>query len=117
MHELSLAMEIVQLLEAHSHELTCITSITLDIGTLSCVEQGALRTALGSALQGTLAQGAQVHIHTIEALAQCQDCQHRFNPPTRIDPCPACGSFRKVWLAGQDFRLRSIEGISRAPKV
>ncbi|KGM41260.1 hypothetical protein JY96_17590 [Aquabacterium sp. NJ1] len=111
MHELSLAMEIVQLLEAHAHELARITSLTLDIGTLSCVDEGALRTALDSALQGTLAQGALVHIHTIEALAQCQDCQHAFSPPTRIDPCPACGSFRKAWLAGQDFRLRSIEGV------
>lgn len=115
MHELSLAMEIVHLLEAHAHELARITRLTLDIGTLSCVEEGALRTALNSALQGTLAQDAHVHIHAIKAQAQCQDCQHAFSPPTRIDPCPACGSFCKVWLAGQDFRLRSIEGISRTP--
>lgn len=114
MHELSLAIEIVQMLEAHSHELARITSLTLDIGTLSCVEEGALRTALASALQGTQAQDAQVHIHTIEAQARCQDCQHTFSPPSRIDPCPACGSFRKAWLAGQDFRLRSIEGVARA---
>ncbi|MBI3384307.1 MAG: hydrogenase maturation nickel metallochaperone HypA [Aquabacterium sp.] len=111
MHELSLAMEIVQLLEAHVHEMARITSLTLDVGTLSCVDESALRTALGSALRGTLAQDAQVHIHTIQAQAQCLDCQHHFSPPTRIDPCPACGSFRKTWLAGQDFRLRSIEGI------
>lgn len=114
MHELSLAIEIVQMLEAHAHELARITSLTLDIGTLSCVDEGALRTALASAMQSTLAQGAQVHIHSIEARARCQDCLHTFSPPSRIDPCPACGSYRKAWLAGQDFRLRSIEGIARA---
>ncbi|MBI2745966.1 MAG: hydrogenase maturation nickel metallochaperone HypA, partial [Burkholderiales bacterium] len=113
MHELSLAIEIVQLLEGHAHELARITSLTLDIGTLSCVEEGALRTALASALQCTLAQDALVHIHTIEAQARCLDCQHTFSPPSRIDPCPACGSFRKAWLTGQDFRLRSVEGLAR----
>jgi hydrogenase nickel incorporation protein HypA/HybF len=111
MHELSLAVEIVQMLEAQASQLQRITRFTLDIGTLSCVDEGALRTALDSALHSTLAQDADIVVHTIEAQAQCTDCGQSFSPPTRIDPCPHCGSFRKSWLAGQDFRLRSIEGL------
>ncbi len=111
MHELSLAVEIVRMLEGHSNELQGITSLTLDVGTLSCVDEQALRTALSVAMRGTLAEGAQVIMHTIEAQAHCQDCGQTFHPPDRIEPCPHCGSFKKTWLSGEDFRLRSVEGI------
>lgn len=112
MHELSLAMEVVQILEAHEAELSRITRVSLDIGTLSCVDAAALRTALDTALQGTLAEGAELVLHTVEAQARCKDCGTTFAPPTRIDPCPQCGSFRKTWLAGQDLRVRAIEGLA-----
>ena len=111
MHELSLAVEIVGLLESHAHELQRITRLTLDIGTLSCVDEQALRTALESALAGTLAEGANIAIQTIVAQARCQDCGQTFQPPDRIEPCPHCGSFKKTWLKGEDFKLRSVEGI------
>lgn len=110
MHELSLAIEIADLLEAHGRELTRITRFTLDIGTLSCVDESALRTALSSALKGSLAEHAEVLVERIEARARCLACGSDFHPPDRIQPCPNCGSPRKQWLAGQDFRLRSIEG-------
>ncbi|TAK93331.1 MAG: hydrogenase maturation nickel metallochaperone HypA [Aquabacterium sp.] len=110
MHELSLAVEIVGLLERHAHELQRITRLTLDIGTLSCVDEQALRTALQAALIGTLADGAEVVVNIIEALALCLDCGQTFQPPDRIEPCPHCGAFRKRWLSGEDFRLRSVEG-------
>lgn len=113
MHELSLAMDIVQILEAHEQELARITLVTLDIGTLSCVEPQALLTALNTAFKGTLAEGADVVTHTIEAQARCGDCQAIYAPPTRLDPCPHCGSFRKNWLAGQELRVKNIEGVAR----
>ncbi|MBI5926954.1 MAG: hydrogenase maturation nickel metallochaperone HypA [Aquabacterium sp.] len=115
MHELSLAVEIVRLLESHATELQRITRLTLDIGTLSCVDEQALRTALASAMAGTLAAGADIEIHTVEAQARCQDCGQTFQPPDRIEPCPHCGSFKKTWLKGEDFRLRSVEGLSASP--
>lgn len=111
MHELSLALEIVRLLERHAHELQRITRLTLDIGTLSCVDEQALRTALESAFTGTLAEGADIVIQTIEAQARCLDCGQTFHPPDRIEPCPHCGAFKKTWLKGEDFKLRSVEGI------
>lgn len=111
MHELSLAVEVVRLLESHAHELRRVTRLTLDIGALSCVDEQALRTALETAMAGTLAEGADIHVHTIEAQARCQDCDQTFHPPDRIEPCPHCGSFKKTWLKGEDFKLRSVEGI------
>lgn len=115
MHELSLAMEVVQILEAHQAELSRITRISLDIGSLSCVDAAALHTALDAALQGTLAEGAELVMNTIQAQAHCKDCGATFAPPTRIDPCPQCGSPRKTWLGGQELRIRAIEGTPSSP--
>ena len=117
MHEASLAMEIVLTLEAHADQLERITAITLDIGSLSCVEPQALRTALETALTGTLADGAVIHMAQQAALAHCQDCGTQWSPPDRIEPCPQCGSFRKTWLAGQDMKIRAIEGWARPSNI
>lgn len=111
MHELSLAVEIVRLLESHGRELQRITRLTLGIGTLSCVDEQALRVALEAAMVGTLAEGANIVVEMIEAQALCLDCGQIFQPPDRIEPCPHCGAFNKRWLKGEDFTLRSVEGI------
>ena len=110
MHELSLAVAIVQMLEGHAHEFRHITRVTLDIGAISCVDAHALRTALHSAMAGTLAAGADVLIETVEARARCHACGQTYQPPDRIEPCPHCGAFGKTWLSGEDFKLRRIEG-------
>lgn len=113
MHELSLAMEIVLTLEAQADQLERITAITLEIGSLSCVDPQALCTALATALKGTLADGAAIHLTHQAALAHCQACGHEWSPPDRLEPCPRCGSFDKKWLAGQDMKIRAIEGWGR----
>lgn len=114
MHELSIALEVVHLLEQQAKALSRITHVTLAIGALSCIEPEALRTALGAATRGTLAEGARLTFEFIPAQARCDDCQATFEPDSRIDPCPHCGSPRKTWLAGQELRIRNLEGLPLA---
>jgi hydrogenase nickel incorporation protein HypA/HybF len=111
MHELSLAVEIMQLLETHGASLQLIQRFTLEVGALSCVDEAALRTALISALPGTKAAGADIVVVRTAARARCLDCALLFEPPDRIEPCPHCGSPRKQWLSGEALRLQSIEGL------
>ncbi len=112
MHEASLAIEVIALLERQRSTLSRITRIVLDIGALGCVDEDALRTALLAALPGTLAEGATIEMHTIPAQARCLQCATVYEPPDRIEPCPHCGSARKQWLSGQSLTLRSVEGES-----
>lgn len=113
MHELSIALEVVNLLEQQAAALERITHVNLAIGALSCIEPEALKTALEAATRGTLAEGARLTFEFIPAAARCDDCQGEFEPDSRIDPCPLCGSPRKTWLAGQELRIRSLEGVAR----
>ena len=113
MHEAALAMEVMALLERQHDRLTRITRIEIDIGALSCVDDSALRTALLTALPGTLADGAELCLHPVAAQARCLTCGAHFSPPDRIEPCPHCGSARKQWLASESLTLRSIEGVPR----
>lgn len=113
MHEASLAIEVIALLERQSGTLSRITRIVLDIGALGCVDEDALRTALLAALPGTLAEGAAIEMHTTPAQARCLQCATVYEPPDRIEPCPHCGSARKQWLSGQSLTLRSVEGTPR----
>lgn len=64
MHELSLcqsAVEIVQQ-QAEQHGVKRVTGVWLEIGTLSCVEESAVRFSFDIVCQGTLAQGCELHI-------------------------------------------------------
>lgn len=113
MHEASLAIEVIALLERQRSTLSRITRIVLDIGALGCVDEDALRTALLTALPGTMSEGAAIEMYTIPAQARCLQCGSVYEPPDRIEPCPSCGSARKQWLGGQSLTLRSVEGTPR----
>ena len=77
MHEASLAIEVIALLERQRNTLSRITRIVLDIGALGCVDEDALRTALLAALPGTL---PALH-HGVRTARP-----HRALPALRLDP-------------------------------
>lgn len=111
MHEAALALEIVDLLAPYEQELATITRVTLEVGSLTCVDPQALTTALRTALQGGFAQDAQLECLTPQASALCLSCEQSYQPSDRISPCPHCGSFDKKWLSGQTFKVKAIEGV------
>ncbi|MCH8179105.1 MAG: hydrogenase maturation nickel metallochaperone HypA [Proteobacteria bacterium] len=112
MHELSLAVEVLRLLEAQAPALSRITDVTLTLGALGCVDEAALRTALAHALRGSLADGARIHTLREEAVSECLDCGQTSTPTARTEPCPHCGSARRHWRSGQALQLTRIEGLA-----
>lgn len=107
MHELSLAEEIVAIVERHAGGAS-VRTIVLEIGTLAQVELDALRFALASVQKGTIAEGARVELHEIEARARCRACGAEQAIETLYDPCGACGGFERELLAGKEFRVARI---------
>jgi hydrogenase nickel incorporation protein HypA/HybF len=112
MHEASLAVEVVRILEAQADRLRTITRVELEVGTLACVDVPTLRSAVEAAIRGTLAQGALIDVIVSPARARCGACGHEEAPPDRITPCSACGSPRRTWLAGNALKVRAVEGVS-----
>ena len=111
MHELSIAMGIVQIAEkeAKKAQVDRVLAIDLEIGTLSGVEIEALNFAWPMAVAGSVLQMAEKRIHLIEAQAKCLDCGTDFKMMHFYDTCPICGSPFKNIYKGKELRVKSLE--------
>ena len=110
MHELSIAMSIVELAveEARKANARIITQVDVEIGTLAGVEQEALMFAWESVTLDTDASNAPLIIHTIEAEARCRECGGSFTIEHFFSQCPHCGSFRYDVEKGRELKIRSL---------
>ena len=110
MHELSIALSIVELAERHARErrAAAIEEIELEIGTLAAVDAGALDFALESAVKGTLLEKAKIVRRIISGEGVCENCGERVPLQTLCQPCPRCASWKIRVTRGKDLRVKSI---------
>ncbi len=111
MHEFSIAQNIIEIAEDSAKKENCqqISLIKLEIGTLSGVVFEALETAMQSAVKDTMLKNATVKIIRIPAVAECDNCRHRFSITDLFEPCPQCGNFRHQLLQGDEIKVKTIE--------
>lgn len=112
MHELSLAVEILHIVEAaiNEHQLKVVNRLRLTVGELASVEVSALATALTTALAGTPAQQADVEYITEPGLGRCQACGKDVPVHQLHDSCPLCDGFPVRLTQGKTLRVSAIEG-------
>lgn len=110
MHEFSLAQNIIEIVEEaiEKNDAGKVSSIELEIGTLSGVEIPALDMALESLQPGSVIDGAEIVKQIIQGKAQCLNCQHEYNPDDYFTVCPECGSLRAEIIKGKELRVKSI---------
>lgn len=109
MHELSLAQDILGIVEsaAEREGFRQVRLMRLEIGALAGVEVPALRFALDAIRPGTCLSQARIEVDEPAATAWCPRCQCEVQIDSRIDPCPRCGGFQlKV---GSGTQLRVVE--------
>lgn len=111
MHEMSLAENVLQIIEgmAHSQDFKRVKTVRVEIGRLSCVEPEALRFAFEAVVRGSIAHGAQLDIVEIAGMGQCLECSAEMPLETRYEACPACGSHKVRVTGGEDMRVRELE--------
>ena len=111
LHELGLTQSLIEIAEEHARRenATVITSVTMEIGALSGVMPEAVEFAFEACSQGTLADGATLHIHRIPALGRCQTCGKESAMESLLDGCTACDSFALDILKGQEMNLTELE--------
>lgn len=110
MHELSIAMSIVDIAEQEvkKNNAAEVVEIELEIGKLSGIEPYALDFAWDQAILKTVLEHAKRKTRYIEARAQCQDCGNEFEIDNYYDECPSCQSYMKELISGKELRVKSL---------
>lgn len=112
MHELSVAMSIIDISTDHAVQagLKEVSKVEIEIGTLAGIEIEALLVSLKMASHNTINEKAEFEIITIQAKAKCNICKTVFDIENHFDPCIICSSYEKKIIQGQELRVRAIVG-------
>jgi len=110
MHELSLAMEVIELAEkeAEKNRVSVILEMEIEVGDLSGVEAETFRSALEMIVRDTILENTQINVVRTPALGYCSNCNNEYEMRERLAACPLCRAYPSAIRGGQDFRLVSI---------
>ncbi|MBK8116352.1 MAG: hydrogenase maturation nickel metallochaperone HypA [Candidatus Accumulibacter sp.] len=111
MHEMSLAMGVLQIVEeaARAQRFRRVRSVLLEIGELSMVEAEAMRFCFDAVSRGTLAEGAVLNVVEVAGQGLCFNCNMTVPLAALYDPCPACGGHPVQATGGTEMRVKELE--------
>ena len=107
MHELALAMEVVDIVTERARGAR-VSRVVLEVGVLAAVLPDALRFCFDIATSGTGAAGAELAIVERKALARCRVCGEITEPRDLLALC-GCGSGDFEWLSGSELKVAEME--------
>ena len=110
MHELSLVMQIVEVVEeqAKLNSVEKIKFVELEVGKQSGVVVEALEFAFDEAKKGSLLQNAELRIQDKEAIICCDKCKNEYAINELYTPCPNCGSVYGDLIQGDELKIIRI---------
>ena len=111
MHELSVTQGMLEIVLRHAQQAGAqrITHIHLVIGDLTSIVDDSVQFYFDFISQDTIAEGAQLVFQRTPAIFRCRDCGNTFTPNGRDFACPHCGEMSVDVVAGNEFRVESIE--------
>jgi hydrogenase nickel incorporation protein HypA/HybF len=112
MHELSLAIEIVEIAqaEARRHGNGRIQAVHLRLGPLAGVVEEALQAAFPLAAQGTVAEGAELVIEKAPLVVYCPRCGAERQIGFEVWlACPVCGAPTPEVRQGRELEVTALE--------
>lgn len=112
MHELSLAVEVIELAsrEAAKHRVFNIREILIEVGDLSGVEADAFRFGLEMLVKDSILEQAEVQLVRTPGKGRCASCNMEFEMKDRLGQCPLCQGYPSEITGGQEFRVLSFTG-------
>ena len=110
MHELSLAMNVVKIVEKEAQKANakCVNSITLEIGECAGVNHEIFNFSWPLAVKGTVAENAEKIVQKVDGRAKCDQCDFEFDIHQLFEPCPVCRSYSYDIIQGKEFKVHSI---------
>ncbi len=119
MHELSIAISLIELAEGAAREAGAarVTAVHLRLGALSGVVREALEFSFPIAAEGTALEGARLLIEELPLVVACAPCGRDVRPegPGSFC-CPLCGTPSATIRQGRELEIAAIEVEDPAPQ-
>ncbi|MGQ9759321.1 MAG: hydrogenase maturation nickel metallochaperone HypA [Candidatus Methanomethylicaceae archaeon] len=116
MHELSLALSVVDYLErlGREQEIKKIEAVYFEIGGMTHVDPAQFRFSFKLASEGTIAEGSRVYIKKVNPILKCKSCGKEVkievgNIGTFLFKCPSCGGRLEI-QKGRELTLKRVKG-------
>ena len=111
MHELSIAMSIVEMAEEEAATRGVhVTAVHLNLGLLSGVVKDALLSSYGLACEGTVLAGSRLVISEIPVEVYCPTCRaQRAISSVQWLCCPECSTPTSEVVHGKELEVTALE--------
>jgi hydrogenase nickel incorporation protein HypA/HybF len=111
MHEMAVTQSILDIALDHAarYGAARVISLNLMIGQLSSIVDDSVQFYWDIISKDTPCEGATLHFERIPAQMSCRECGHSYSLSQGLEACPQCGSFHIRVIAGDEFRLESID--------
>jgi len=111
MHELSIAMGIVDAALDESHRRGVqVSAVHLRLGALSGVVKDALMFSYEVACQDTTLEGSQLIVEDVPVVVFCPRCQQKRElPSVQLFACPECGTPTMDVRHGKELEVFALE--------
>ncbi|WP_319406361.1 hydrogenase maturation nickel metallochaperone HypA [uncultured Desulfosarcina sp.] len=112
MHEMGIAMEIVDIAKASIPEDmqgARVRRVNLQVGKLSAIVSDSLRFCFNLVVKDTPLEGAELAIEELPVVARCKDCQTQWTVEEPVFTCKNCQGGAIDILSGRELDIKSIE--------
>lgn len=111
MHELSVAREILALVERHVSpaQVPLVRAVHVRIGALAGVVPDSLEFCFSAVVAGTAWHQATLVMEHVPAAARCLSCATEFATEVPGAGCPHCGSGTVRMVRGQELHVDAVD--------
>jgi hydrogenase nickel incorporation protein HypA/HybF len=111
MHELSIAQEILRILEAERQErgFETVHTVRVRAGALSGIDRPALQLAWEAVREGTVAAESEIELQIDQGRLVCLDCGQETSADLLPEKCPKCHSLRLRLEGAMGMTIDSLE--------
>jgi hydrogenase nickel incorporation protein HypA/HybF len=112
MHEMGIAMEIVDIAKASipaDMQGSKVRKVNLQVGKLSAVVPDSLRFCFDLVVKQTPLDGAELAIEEVPVVARCKDCHTEWTVTEAVFTCTNCQGGNIEILSGRELDITSIE--------
>ena len=112
MHELKIAEELIGIITkvAESENLKKVTKVNIQFGKMIQIVPDIFQFVFDSAVKGTVAKGAKLHLEILPVKFACNKCKEETEIEDLIFVCPYCGANDLELIQGRETIVESIEG-------